>query len=160
MELVLNHGVKLLQERSANIVLFVHQVLSYNRSKRINEKFKVYPIYGAFGTYSYLVDRKSAERLLSISPIGMIADDFKLMRQLGIRIKCIYPSITIAGDMGSIIENDQYEARREGKFKFMRRLKLRTLYYLNLIAINCGVLVNYNYYTKANFFAIIWRKLH
>lgn len=163
VELVLNHGVKLLQERSANIVLFVHKVLYYSRSKRISEKYKVYPVYMAFGTHCYLVDRKSAERLLSVSPIGMIADDFKLMRQLGIRIKCIYPSITTAGDMGSVIdaiEDERCKAHRGAKFTFMRRLKLRTLYRLSLVAIYCGILVNHNYYKETNLFKIIWRKLH
>ena len=76
-----------------DIVLFMPVVSFYNRPCKIDEKYTNYPVFGASGSFAYLINRQAAAVLLKDNRSSLIADDFMKIRQLGIRIKSIYPNI-------------------------------------------------------------------
>ena len=150
-EYVLTQGIRLLEEEKADIVLFATQVLLYNRPKKLDLNYAVYPVYAAYGTYSYLINRKACKCLLEKNRKDIVADDYQAIRNRGLKIKSIYPSITNElsnrGLMRSIIEGERKEARDKGlKYTFGQCLKIYSGIIYRRLALKCGWIINKNFY--------------
>ena len=64
----------------------------YYKKKKINDNISLCKIYDGRSAYSYLINRKAAEKILSNKP-WHVADDWGKIRSLGVEIYCISPQI-------------------------------------------------------------------
>lgn len=78
----------------------------YPKKCRKLGKYTFYKIYNAYGTCAYLINRKVAKCLLSISIPYTLADDFPFMGQRGIWLDSIYPTFAVGGSTMEIIPTE------------------------------------------------------
>ena len=71
--------------------------------------YNLYKIFDAFGTCAYLINRKAAERLLSVSFPFTVADDFLFIRKRGIQVVGIYPTFSVGASTKEIIPTEIQE---------------------------------------------------
>ena len=147
-EYVIKEGVRLLEEGRADIILFVSKVWLYNLPHKINSKYSAYPIYNAYGTYAYLINRKGAKRMLKNGKEYIVGDDFPEIRKRGVRIKSIYPNITsyISNNHSfeSLIDEERKTAQETTKYTFLERVKIYSVNMYERLATKCGLLINGN----------------
>ena len=147
-EYVIKEGARLLEEGRADIILFVSRVWLYNLPHKINSKYSAYPIYNAYGTYAYLINRKGAKQLLKNAKEYIVADDFPEIRKRGVRIKSIYPNITSYissnNSLESLIDEERKTAQETTKYTFLQRLKIYSVYMYERLALKCGLLMSEN----------------
>ncbi|WP_102408579.1 glycosyltransferase family 25 protein [Parabacteroides bouchesdurhonensis] len=154
-EFIIKQGAKLLEEGKTDIVLFVPMLVLYNRPRKINEKYVVYPVYAAYETCAYLISRKGAKRLLKDKRSSLLADDFIYMNRHGIRIKAFYPNIavglsTIDKMEGIIGKEERKKVRLHVEFPFWEKVKRCVLFIYSIIAIKKGWLIDKDYYKWSN----------
>lgn len=87
------------------ITLAMHFAYYPKKCRKLG-KYTFYGIYNACGTWAYLINRRAAERLLSVSRPFIVADDFPFIRQRGIRVKGIYPTFAIGASTQKIISTE------------------------------------------------------
>lgn len=82
-----------------------------------HRKNKVAHVYNAVGAYAYLINRKAAERILSIERPYNVADDWTLFRQLGISLRAVSPYLVDANvnmeELGSDVSQDNWGINRK-----------------------------------------------
>lgn len=87
------------------ITLGMHY-LYYPKKYRKLSKYTLYKIHVAYGTCAYLINRKAAERLLSVSLPFTVADDYPFIRKCGILVEGIYPTFTAGASTQEIIPTE------------------------------------------------------
>lgn len=87
------------------ITLAMHFVYYPKKCQKLG-KYTFYEIYNAYGTCAYLINRKAAECLFSVSRPFVVADDFLFIRQRGIRVKGIYPTFAVGASTQEIISTE------------------------------------------------------
>lgn len=87
------------------ITLAMH-FLYYPKKCRKLGRYTFYKIYDAYGTCAYLINRKAAERLLSVSFPFIVADDFLFIRKKGILVEGIYPTFMVGASTKEIIPTE------------------------------------------------------
>ncbi|WP_455637998.1 glycosyltransferase family 25 protein [Parabacteroides sp.] len=90
------------------ITLAMH-CLYYPKKCRKLGKYTFYRIDEAYGTCAYLINRKAAERLLSVPLPFTVADDFPFIRQKGISVVGIYPTFAVGASTKEIIPTEIQE---------------------------------------------------
>lgn len=127
-EHVLTQGIRLLKDEKADIVLFASKSLLYNQPKKLGLKYTAYPVHIAYGTYSYLINQKACNCLLKKNREDIVADDYQVIRSMGLKVRSIYPNITNElsdnAVLRSLIEEERKEAK-EKKLKYTFRQRLR-----------------------------------
>lgn len=146
---IITQGVRLLKEGKADIIVFVSSSLLYNRPEKISPKYSAYPVYTAYGTYAYLINRKGAEHLLTLRA-DAVADDFPAIKKKGLIIKSIQPYIAVEnGKMKSLIEEERIEnTNLHTKNTVIPRIKLYSEILYLWIAIKCKYIINQNLYRQ------------
>lgn len=150
-EHVIAQGIRLLKEGKADIVLFSSKVLLYNCPKKLDLKYVAYTVCNAYGTDSYLINLKACTYLIKKSRADIVADDYPVMRSMGLKIKSIYPNITIAlsdnKTLCSLIEQEREKARYKSlKLTFKQRLKVYSEIRYCRLAVKCGWMIDRNFY--------------
>lgn len=90
------------------ITLAMHFVYYPKKCRKLG-KYTFYEIYNAYGTCAYLINRRAAECLLSVSHPFIMADDFLFIRQRGIRVKGIYPTFAVGASTRELISTEIQE---------------------------------------------------
>lgn len=73
-------------------VLFLSGDYWYTTKRRFDENVDLAKVYDAVGTYSYIINRKGAELMLSKNPrASSVADNWSLYRRQGLRLYAVYP---------------------------------------------------------------------
>lgn len=80
--------------------------LYYPKKYRKLGKYTFYRISNAYGTYAYLINRKAAQCMLSVSRPFIVADDYPYIRKRGIQVKGIYPTFTVDASVKDMIPTD------------------------------------------------------
>lgn len=97
------------------ITLAMHFVYYPKKCRKLG-KYTFYEIYNAYGTCAYLINRRAAECLLSVSYPFITADDFLFIRQRGIRVKGIYPTFAVGASTRELISTEiQQESVNQDK---------------------------------------------
>ncbi|WP_289004966.1 glycosyltransferase family 25 protein [uncultured Parabacteroides sp.] len=91
------------------IITLTRHRIYYKHCKGKIGKYSLYRIREAWGTCAYLINRKAAAKILSITKPYYVADDFLLMNQLGILVLGIYPMLANGASEMAIIDSDIIE---------------------------------------------------
>lgn len=106
------------------ITLAMHFVYYPKKCRKLG-KYTFYDIYNAYSTCAYLINRKAAECLLSVSRPFILADDFPFIRQRGIRVKGIYPTFTVGASTQKKVSTEiQQESINQDKISIFRSLPI------------------------------------
>lgn len=77
------------------VMTLASHVTYYPESEYQVGKYSFCRVYHAWGTCAYLINRKGAERFLRIGRAYYVADSYREMDRLGIRVDGIYPMLAI-----------------------------------------------------------------
>lgn len=115
--------------RSYFITLAYH-LFYYPKKYRKLGKYTFYRIYNAYGTCAYLINRKAAKRLLSVSVPYTVADDFPFIRSCGVIVEGAYPTFAVGASTQEIIPT---EIQEETTMYKSECTKIKTLLYARKI---------------------------
>lgn len=87
------------------ITLAMHYVYYTEKYRKLG-KYTFYRINNAYGTCAYLINRKAAQCMLSVSRPFIVADDYPYIRKKGIQVKGIYPTFTVDASGKDIIPTE------------------------------------------------------
>lgn len=122
------------------ITLAMH-LFYYPKKYRKLGKYTLYRINEAYGTCAYLINRKAAGRLLSVSCPFTVADDFSFIRQLGISVEGIYPTLAVGASTKEIIPTEiQEEPVVYSELKISHYIRIYYKYYCRRILLRLGKL--------------------
>lgn len=93
------------------ISLTRHLLYYKNKEDRIG-KYSLFNMREGWGTCAYLINKKAAERMLSISKPYYLADNFLLMNKKGIDVKVVNPLFAMGA---SEMEQMKSEIERKGR---------------------------------------------
>lgn len=77
----------------------------YKSKHAFCEDYDLATVYSAYYTHSYIINRKAATLLLNLRP-DYLADDWNLIRELGVRLMAVKPHLISQNDMGSLINTE------------------------------------------------------
>lgn len=153
LEEVTAECLQLLKDGCAELILCSQQVCYYSVPAFLTKAYAAYPVYNAYGTYAYFINRRGAEHLLRKKRPFIVADDYQWMREEGVKIKCVFPSIakecSSEQHLGSLIDSE----RRTNMLECIKRpfylrvwygLKVRILYQYERRMLKKGKLINQN----------------
>lgn len=109
IETTLNAILKGYKDNKPYFITFAMHFLYYPKEYRKMGNYNLYKIFDAFGTCAYLINRKAAERLLSVSFPFTVADDFLFIRKRGIQVVGIYPTFSVGASTKEIIPTEIQE---------------------------------------------------
>lgn len=91
------------------------------------DKKPITRVFSAVGSYSYLINRSAAQRIVQIKRPSNVADDWDVYKQLGVKLFAVYPYMIDANiaDIPSEIQQD-YWGNHKDKMSF--KYIFRTLY--------------------------------
>lgn len=87
------------------ITLGMHYLYYPKKYRKLN-KYTLYKIHLAYGTWAYLINRKAAKRLLSFPLPFTVADDYPFIRRCGIIVEGIYPTFAAGASTQEIIPTE------------------------------------------------------
>lgn len=96
---------KMSRDMPCVISLAKHLLYYKNGEDRIGN-YSLFKMREAWGTYAYLINKKAAERMLSISKPYYVADDYLLMNKKGIDVKVVYPVFAIDASEKELMKSD------------------------------------------------------
>lgn len=132
------------------ITLAMH-LLYYPKKYRKLGKYTFLGIYKAYGTCAYLINRRAAECLLSPSRPFIVADDFPFIRQRGIQIKGIYPTLAVGTSTQEIIPTEiQQISDNQNKMWIFQYLKICYEQCCYKILVKLGILSYHHYQLGVN----------
>ncbi|MCA5585455.1 MULTISPECIES: glycosyltransferase family 25 protein [Parabacteroides] len=117
---------KLSRRKSHLITLSIQYIYYPGNSFQINS-FSVFKVSDAWGTCAYLINRKAAKKLLSVSRASIVADDFVYMNCHGIRVDGIYPNLAAGASSMKQIDTEIQDnsicqlPRKDLPFRYMAR---------------------------------------
>lgn len=109
IETTLNAILKEYNDNKPYFITFAMHFLYYPKEYRKVGNYNLYKIYDAFGTCAYLINRKAAERLLSVVFPFTVADDFLFIRKRGVQVVGIYPTFSVGASTKEIIPTEIQE---------------------------------------------------
>lgn len=151
---VIYESVRLLEKGDTDIALFIPKVCYYSKPQKLTEAYTVYPVYAAYETCAYLINRRGAERLLRKSRPSIVADDFEYMRKQGIKIKSVIPHIveglSSIKKMDTVIGGERWSEFMKYSLlvRIWRGLLYRITFQYERLALKKGWLVNRCYFER------------
>lgn len=109
IETTLNDILKEYKDNKPYFITFAMHFLYYPKKSRTLGKYTLYKIYNAYGSCAYLINRKAAKRLLSVTFPFAVADDFPFIRKRGIQVAGIYPTFAVGASTKEIIPTEIQE---------------------------------------------------
>lgn len=130
VEPVITESARLIAGKEAGMVLFTPEHIYYRKGQHLIGEYTLYKVVEGFGTWTYLINRKAAERILRIKSPSIIADDFHFLREQGINIRFVFPCITV-GLSNTCVVTGEIENERwvKNTSTFKGWMKVRAAYY-------------------------------
>lgn len=106
VEDLLEKIVELLKKTTPHLItLSIHETYYKEKKRQIGNYF-IYKLWDGTGTYAYLINRKAARILLSVSRPFIVADDFLYIRRKGILVEGIYPTFVAETSSTGIVQTE------------------------------------------------------
>lgn len=114
IETTLNNVLNEYKNNKPYFITLAYHLIYYPAKYRKLSKYTMYKIYNAYGTCAYLINRKAAKRLLSVSFPYTVADDFPFIRKCGVNVEGIYPTLAVGASTLKLIPTEiQEDSTRE-----------------------------------------------
>lgn len=109
------------------ITLLTDHSVYYRKKQQQIDNYSICKLWSAWGTCAYLINRKAAKKLLSVSRPFIVADDFTYMKRQGILVEGIFPAFADgASSMGKVqteIQSSDVDSVYWSDIPFQHRLK-------------------------------------
>nr|WP_129733146.1 glycosyltransferase family 25 protein [Parabacteroides goldsteinii] len=109
------------------ISLSANHSVYYRKKQHQIDNYSICKLWSAWGTFAYLINRKAAKKLLSVSRPFIVADDFTYMKRQGILVEGIYPvfaaETSSTGQVQTEIPNGGVSSVYWSDIPFQHRLK-------------------------------------
>nr|WP_129733145.1 glycosyltransferase family 25 protein [Parabacteroides goldsteinii] len=146
VEDMLEKITSLLKRTTPHLITLSTHLIYYKNKKLQIDNYSIYKLWMVWGTCAYLINRKAAGKLLSVSRPFIVADDFTYMQRKGILVEGIYPTFAAgASSMENIqteIQNGDTDLIYRSDIPFQHRLKYywvrlccKLLLYVNVLSI-------------------------
>lgn len=109
IETILKDILNAYKNNKSYFITLAYHFLYYPKKYRKLGKYTFYRIYNAYGTCAYLINRKAAIRLLSVSVPYIVADDFPFIRKAGVIVEGIFPTFAAGASTQEIIPTEIQE---------------------------------------------------
>lgn len=109
METMLKDILNEYKNNRSYFITLAYHFFYYPKKYRKLGKYTFYRIYNAYGTCAYLINRKAAKRLLSVSVPYTVADNFPFIRSCGVIVEGTYPTFAVGASTQQIIPTEIQE---------------------------------------------------